>query len=162
MSDIFQEKKVLIEEIGLTLEERAGLAPLAARIYATLILSSNAGLTFDEIIEITEACKSSVSSNLNVLLQLDYVEFYTKTGDRKRYFKTSPNFVKNAMNHYGGLLKKELEVINKVRDFNKLNNPEKYYSDKIEGLLYQEYLEEQLESINQRLQDLNDLHRKSS
>ncbi|GGW26473.1 GbsR/MarR family transcriptional regulator [Arenibacter certesii] len=161
MSDVFQEKKVLIEEIGLTLEERAGLAPLAARIYATLILSSNAGLTFDEIIEITAACKSSVSSNLNVLLQLDYVEFYTKTGDRKRYFKTSPNFVKNAMSHYGSLLKKELEVINKVRTFNQLNNPEKYYSDKTVGLMYQEHLIAQLESIDQKIQEISALQNQS-
>ncbi|MCM4166530.1 hypothetical protein DHD08_02415 [Arenibacter sp. H213] len=154
---VIQEKKVLIEEIGLILSERAGLAPLAARIYATLILSSNEGLTFDEIIDITEACKSSVSSNLNVLLQLDYVEFYTKSGDRKRYFRTSPNFVKNAMKQHGNLLNKELEVINKIRDYNKLNNPDKYNNDETVGNMYQDYLVAQLESINKKVQEISDL-----
>lgn len=146
---------MLIEEIGLALEERAGLAPLATRIYASLILSSNAGLTFDEIIDITEACKSSVSSNLNVLLQLDYVEYYTKTGDRKRYFKTSKNYVKNAMKQYEDLLNKELEIVNKINDFNKLNNPEKFNKEKSVGSLFREYLIGQLDFISLKIREIS-------
>lgn len=45
MKIISKEYSLLIEEIGVVIEERADLSPLSARIYATLILASNEGLT---------------------------------------------------------------------------------------------------------------------
>ena len=69
-----KEKLKLIEEIGLRLETRLQIAPLAARIYALLTLSSYDGLTFEEIREIIGSSKSSTSVNLNVLTQLKHIE----------------------------------------------------------------------------------------
>ena len=73
------------------------LAPLAARIYAIMILSPKDGHTFDEILSITKASKSSVSTHLNHLLQLKKVEYFTKPGDRKRYFRASKRYLINTL-----------------------------------------------------------------
>src|SRR5690606_33768165 len=130
-----------------TLEYRADLAPLAARIYATLLISSNEGLTFDEIMDIVQASKSTVSNNLNILVQLNYVEYFTRPGNRKRYFKTSEFYVKNALEQYMALLNKELEIINRVDTYNKENNPEKFNHEQSIRTLFRDYLNEERDLI---------------
>jgi len=159
MQEIPQDKKQLIEEVGIMLEERSGLSPLAARIYATLILSSHDGLSFGKIIQITQASKSSVSCNLNVLVQLHYEEYYTKPGDRTRYFRTSQFYIKNTMEQQVHLIDKELEIVKKINAFNKDHNPEKFKNEKSLGILFQEYLEEHRHKINIKLKEINDFQK---
>lgn len=142
MKKITKEQSELVEEIGLVIEERADLSPLASRIYATLILASEDGLTFEDITEAHGASKSSVSNNLNVLVKLKYAEYYTKSGERKRYFKASKFYVKTAMEKYNELFEKEINVVDKINNFNKKNNPEKFKNEESVGTLYQNYLSE--------------------
>ena len=156
-----QEKRMLIEDIGMILEYRADLAPLAARIYATLLISSNEGLTFDEIIETVQASKSTVSNNLNILLQLNYVEYFTKPGNRKRYFKTSQFYVKNALEQYMALLEKEFNIINRVDTYNQKNNPEKFNKEKSVRSLFREYLNEECNLIKIKIQEIDRFQKQS-
>lgn len=134
------EYSLLTEEIGMAIEEREGLSPLSSRIYAMLILSSDEGLHFEDIIEAHQASKSAVSISLKILLKLKYVEYYTKPGERKRYFRTSKYYVKTSMEKFSESFEKEIEVVEKINAFNKKNNPEKYKNEKSVGTLYQEYL----------------------
>ena len=149
-----ESKNKLIEEVGAFLEERANLSPLAARIYATLILSSYEGLSFNAIVQQMQASKSAVSSNVNVLLQLHYINYYTKPGDRKRYFRTSQFYIENTMKQQMHLIEKELNVVTKINDFNKDYNPEKFEDEKSLGLLFQEHLENQKKTINKKLEEI--------
>lgn len=152
---------MLIEDIGMILEYRADLAPLAARIYATLLISSNEGLTFDEIIEIVQASKSTVSNNLNILVQLKYVEYFTRPGNRKRYFKTSPSYVKNALEQYMALLDNELKIVNRIDDYNKENNPEKFNHEKSIRSLFREYLNDEYNLIKEKIQEVDRFQKQS-
>ena len=140
MEDKSKEYSLLIEEVGQVIEERAGLSPLAARIYTTLILASDAGLNFEEITIFHHASKSSVSNNLNVLVKLDYVEYYTKPGERKKYFRSSPNYALNAMRKYEELFAKETAIISKINSFNAEHNSEKFIKQKSAGSLYHDFL----------------------
>jgi len=64
---------------------------LAARIIGTLIIDGcKTGLTFDELVEKMQASKSSISTNLNLLQKMDKIFYFTKVGDRKKYFKAAP------------------------------------------------------------------------
>lgn len=85
---ILKEKQKLIEELGLLLEMRLRIFPLAARVYALLSLSPYEGLTFEKIPKIIGSSKSSISVTLNVLPQLKHINYYTKSGDRKHYFRS--------------------------------------------------------------------------
>lgn len=159
--ELSQQKKKLIEDIGVLLEERANLSPLASRIYALLILSSYDGMSFEDIVNTMQASKSSVSSNLNVLLQLHYVDYHTKPGDRKRYFRTSQFYIKNTLEQQMHLIEKELKIVQKVNEFNKDNNPEKFKNEKSLGLLFEGHLEEQCTKIKQKLKEINQFEKQA-
>lgn len=137
---ITKKKQQLIEEIGQRLETRLRIAPLAARIYALLTLSSNEGLTFEEIRMIVGSSKSSTSVNLNVLIQLQLIKYYTKLGDRKRYFKIAKNFQLTALEAHQQSLKDEIELVEKINSYNKVHYPEKFINQKSLGSLTQDYL----------------------
>ena len=63
---ICKEKMDLVEKLGVHLEKREQLAPVAARILAYIILTGK--------------------THLNHLQDLKKIVYFTKTGDRKRYF----------------------------------------------------------------------------
>lgn len=72
------------------------LAPLAARILATLILTGKKGMTFDELVCNLQAGKSSISTHLDQLQLTNRIKYFTKPGDRKRYFIIDPNLILNV------------------------------------------------------------------
>ena len=84
-----KSREEIVETVGLHLEEEHNLPPLAARIYAVLILTDKDGLTFDSCLDRLNASKSSISTSLNLLVNMGLVTYFTKSGDRKRYFKTA-------------------------------------------------------------------------
>lgn len=145
-----------IGEIGLAIEERLSLSPLASRIYALLTLSSYEGLTFDEIKEITQASKSSISVNINVLIQLKYIKFYTKSSSRKRHFKVAKYFQQKYMELYHESLEKDIEMVDKINDFNKTHNPEKYVEEKSMGTITQAYFRQQQLILKETLKKMAD------
>ena len=155
---ISKEHSLLIEEIGLVIEERAALSPLSARIYATLILASDDGLTFEDIAEIHQASKSAVSNNLNILIKLEYVSYFTKPGERKRYLKASKFYVKTAIEKYSELFEKEVNIVGKINEFNKKYNPEKFKNERSGATLYQEYLTRLSEGFKKQMHEVENLH----
>ena len=66
------------------------MAPVAARILSILILTGKKGMTFEELVENLSASKSTISTHLNNLQQIDRVMYFTKSGDRKKYFIMKP------------------------------------------------------------------------
>ena len=72
--------------------ETLNLPPLSAKIYAYLIFDfERKGICFEEFVEVFSASKSSVSSNLNLLLNADLIIDFTKINERKRFFKINEN-----------------------------------------------------------------------
>ncbi len=149
-----EEKRHLIEEVGLHLEGSHKLTPLASRIYAIMILSSEEGFSFEEIMDITKASKSSVSTNINLLVQLNYVEFYTKPGDRKRYFRGTNSYLKNTLQEYFQAIEKELKLVEKINKFNKLHNPTKFIENESMGVFFQEYLATQKDNLKKTIEKM--------
>lgn len=140
MSTISKEKQQLIEELGLNIEEQLRIAPLAARIYALLVLSPIDGLTFEEIREIIQASKSSISTNLKVLTQLRYVEYHTKLGIRKRYFRIAKYFQLLSLEREIESLENQLEMVKKINAFNKEHYPKKQIGNQSLGGIMENYL----------------------
>lgn len=155
-----KEQEALVEQIGLGIEERLKLSPLASRIYALLILSSYDGLTFEEIRATIQASKSSISVNINVLVQLDYINFHTKTGDRKRYFKLAKYSSLISLENYCDSIDKELVMLDRVNSYNKDYHPEKFLNEASLGIIFQEYLIKKKELVEQTI-DLMRRFRKS-
>lgn len=84
------QKKQLVESYGLFMEKQEKLAPIAARIFATLLIDKENGSTFEELVNFLGASKSTVSTNLKTLQQSEIITYHTKPGDRKKYFTLNP------------------------------------------------------------------------
>lgn len=91
--NICKQKMALVEKLGVHLEGREQLAPVAARIMAYIILTGKKGSTFEDMVTILCASKSTISTHLNHLQDLNKIEYYTKTGDRKKYFIINKNTI---------------------------------------------------------------------
>lgn len=152
-------KEELIESLGMHFESMYQLPPLATRIYALLILTGNEGLTFEALIEATEASKSSVSTSINLLLQTQKIEYFTKPGDRKRYFRKNAHYLKNRLETYVQQVNKELRLFESTCGYMSECNKQSYEEHKNITIIYRTYLEaiktlmdttiKQLEDVNQ-------------
>lgn len=82
-----------------------GFPPLAGKIMGVFYLSEKEHLSFEEIIQQTEASKGAVSKSLNQLIQLKRVNYVvSEESHRKRLFyldtKGIIHFVKMMINNY--------------------------------------------------------------
>ncbi len=114
------EKSELIELFGIHFERLYNISPLGGRILATLVIDGcKSGLTFDTLVEKMQASKSSVSTNLNLLLKTGRIEYFTIKGDRKKYFKAAP--LSQRLKNYLTIVDGEKMLIDKLMEFRKKN-----------------------------------------
>jgi DNA-binding transcriptional regulator GbsR (MarR family) len=112
-SNTQKEREELIELFGIHFESVYNLPPLCSRILGLLIVEAcKSGLTFEQIVEKVGASKSSVSTNLNFLLKMGKIDYYTLHGDRKKYFRPSPFSERFA--NYLKILEFEKKIIDKM------------------------------------------------
>ena len=108
-----EERSELIELFGAHFERLYNLPPLAGRILATLIIDGcKSGLTFEQLVEKTQASKSSVSTNLNLLTKAEKIEYFTLVGDRKKYFKAAP--LSQRLKNYLKIIDGEKMLVDKL------------------------------------------------
>ncbi|MBI1183116.1 MarR family transcriptional regulator [bacterium] len=79
-------QRELIEKFGVFMD-RSGMSPAEGRVLGLLAVADVTELTFDEIHETLGLSKGAVSNALNRLQNLNRIEYITKPGDRKRYFR---------------------------------------------------------------------------
>lgn len=119
MKEVCQEKMRLVEKLGVHLENREKLAPVAARIMSYVILTGKKGTTFDEMVNILCASKSTISTHLSHLQDLKKIEYFTKTGDRKKYFVINKDSIVQHVD----------ELINEWQEVKELHLEIKEYKD---------------------------------
>ncbi|WP_299006334.1 transcriptional regulator [uncultured Tenacibaculum sp.] len=86
MNQVEKKKCELVEKLGIFLEQKEQMAPVAARIFSHIILTGKQGTTFEDLVLGLCASKSTISTHLNHLQDLKKITYFTKTGDRKKYF----------------------------------------------------------------------------
>lgn len=86
----------LVEELGIYYE-KTDLQPAAARIYALLMVSDRNELTFEEIYENLNISKSAASNAINLMIGTQRVEYITRPGERKRYFRCKVESLTDGM-----------------------------------------------------------------
>ncbi len=115
-----EERQEIIEMFGVHFEQLYNIPPLAARIIGTLIIDGcKTGLTFEELVEKMQASKSSISTNLNLLQKMDKISYFTKVGDRKKYFKAAP--LSQRLDNFLSLVNNEKILIEKVINYREKN-----------------------------------------
>ena len=152
-------KQRLIEELGVHFESEYSLPPLAARIFGNLVVTDEIGLTFDDCLIKRGASKSSISTSINLLLQLGMITYFTKSGDRKRYFKIADKstfFIKKLEQ---GIKKaaNESKMIQKVAKYDQEYNAEKYNSNKEKIDAYMSCLDQNEVTCREAIEELKKL-----
>lgn len=116
-----KQKKELIEQLGVQLENDK-LAPLAARVMATLILNGKQGVTFEQLVNELNASKSTISTHLEQLQATNRIKYFTKTGERKRYFIINPDLMLNVIDEMIAKWETETKIHEKILDYKKSHN----------------------------------------
>lgn len=113
------KKERLVEKLGVYIEHKESIAPLAARILATLILQGKKGTTFDSLVCELNASKSTISTHLNTFQVAERVTYYTKSGDRKKYFVLNPNDLVKSIEEMIARWKDEKKLHMEIMDYKK-------------------------------------------
>jgi DNA-binding transcriptional regulator GbsR (MarR family) len=91
------DKENFLNLLAQMLEQDHQLSPLGAKIYALLIIADQKFYTFNEIVALTNASKSFVSTQLKELLDRNKIVFENKDDSRKRFFKTNQHYVNDML-----------------------------------------------------------------
>lgn len=79
------KRQIFIEEAGL-LFEQIGITRMAGRICGLMMITDKELVSFNEITEILNASKSSISNNVKLLINLGFIKMVTIPTDRKTYY----------------------------------------------------------------------------
>lgn len=161
MTDIVKERETLIEMFGVHFENYFNFSPLSGRILGSLIVKNDAkGLTFDDLVLSLGASKSSISTNLNLLLKMKKIEYYTFPGDRKKYYKTS-SFSSRMQNHLSMVLD-EKKLVEGMIDYRKKTSEidGEGYRDLEKIKIYQEHVIEFEKFLNTTIKKLEKVENK--
>lgn len=112
----------LVEKLGVHIEKREQLAPVAARILSYTILTGKKGCTFEDMVNILCASKSTISTHLNHLQDLNKIEYFTKTGDRKKYFIINKDMVVHHVDNLMNEWKEVRELHQEIRTYKETVN----------------------------------------
>lgn len=122
VEELENQRDQLIEELGVIIERKDQLAPVAARILSTLILTGQEGITFDRLVQSLNASKSTVSTHLDQLQTSNKIKYFTKPGDRKRYFIVNPNITFDVIDEMTARWEMEKAVHQKILEYKTLSN----------------------------------------
>ncbi|MBC7485969.1 MAG: MarR family transcriptional regulator [Cytophagaceae bacterium] len=98
-------QKRLIEKLGVFFEGQ-GRTPAEARIIGLLLVADQLEMTLEEIQHTLGISKSAVNNAINVLMLTQQLEYVTKPGDRKKYYKSK---IEQWMSHVEEHVEKALE-----------------------------------------------------
>ena len=152
MNEVCKQKHDLIERLGVIIEQKDQLAPLAARILSYIILTGKVGTTFEDLVHKLCASKSTISTHLNHLADLKRIVYFTKTGDRKKYYTINQDSILQSIDAMmdSWLTQKELHL--EIKDYkehsNKSNRDEVSNFDLEFHINYIQFLDEVTQSVS--------------
>ena len=127
------------------------LPPLASKIYSYLIFDfDKVGITFDEFVEVFSASKSSISTNLNLLINSELIIDVNKMDERKRYFFANDDYKKIRFEKIVQKMQDELKLLDDLKNFRKTEHKED--DERIE--VYKSLLNKNIVNIQESLNKL--------
>lgn len=160
MSNIQEEKEELIEMFGIHFETHHRFSPLSARILSLLIVENcRPGLTFDDLVLKLGASKSSVSTNLTLLLKMGKLEYFTVSGDRKKYYR--PASFGSRMRTYLQIVLDEKKMVDRMVTYkNKIAKTDSEFINLEMLKVYQEHVEDFKGFLNNTIKKLDKIENK--
>ncbi len=138
------------------------LPPLSSKIYSYMTFDiEKRGVTFDELLNFFSVSKSSISSNINLLLQQKLIVHIHREDERKRFYYINPEFSKIRFGEILKRLEQEIAIVKKLKEFKDQhckNANCKEYSEQY--LIYKNFLEKGIENFKDTLIKLSTVYEK--
>ena len=132
MRQSLELNKEIFREMVKFYGETLNIPPLAAKIYAYLIFDfEKKGICFDEFVHVFEVSKSSVSANINLLLNAKLINDFNTITERKRFFRINENYINIRFEEIISKMKKEISILDQLNEFRKSKNQEEIQKFKI-------------------------------
>ncbi|CAM3423487.1 transcriptional regulator [Empedobacter stercoris] len=105
------------------LEKTYKFPPLTAKLQAYMVLESNEeGFTFEELLEVFNVSKSSLSNSINYLLSMKHIEYINKINSRKRYFRLNFNYLIEKLDFLYDMISQDIVFTDRIKEHKMLNN----------------------------------------
>ena len=158
-----EDKKQLIRDFSNYFETTQKFPPLISKIYAYLLLDcEKKGVTFDELVEVLNASKSSVSNSLNFLTQLKYIEYFTKLDERKRLYRIVPDNIVLRLQSIQEMLNNEKELTRRLMDYKLKRHKNPKEPSVLKSGIYIEHLELAVNQLTETINKLKSLNQNTS
>lgn len=102
------ERLGYVEEFGLSFEG-FGLPRMVGRVLGALMVSEAQELSAEEIAELLSASRGSISTATRSLVQMGLAQRFSKTGERRDYFRVKPGA-------WQGLMRREIDALGSFRE----------------------------------------------
>ena len=102
------ERISFIEESGMFFEN-IGMTRIAGRIIGYLMVTDKEMISFDELTQVLQASKSSISTNVRALIQTRFIKAISQPGDRKTYYVLSSDI------NWGDYIRKRAYELDRLR-----------------------------------------------
>lgn len=83
---IDKEKQEFIEEMARTCEQAFGLSRMGGRVWGTLLLTEEDYLSSEDLMELINASRGSVSTMVRLLERVGFIKRVSIPGDRRHYY----------------------------------------------------------------------------
>ena len=113
--DVRDELLHFVEEMALYFEE-TGSTRSVGRIIGWLLVSNPPYQTMNELVEVLQISRSSLSPAMRTLIQLGLVQRFTIPGDRRDYYRMAPGVWKNALQQRNSQVTRMRELAEKGLD----------------------------------------------
>lgn len=153
MDKIEKTRCELVEKLGIHMEKKEQLAPVAARIFSYIVLNGKQGVTFDELVTNLCASKSTISTHLNHLQDLKKIEYFTKSGDRKKYFIANRHTILQGISEMVAQWEYEKELHIDIMEYKKNVNKTR----KLENMFDLSFHESFIEFLDGAISSINKL-----
>lgn len=105
------------------LEKTYKFPPLTAKLQAYMVLeSTEEGFTFEELLEVFNVSKSSLSNSINYLLSMKHIEYINKINSRKRYFRLNFNYLIEKLDFLYDMISQDIVFTDRLKEHKMLNN----------------------------------------
>lgn len=138
------------------LEKTYKFPPLTAKLQAYMVLESNEeGFTFEELLEVFNVSKSSLSNSINYLLSMKHIEYINKINSRKRYFRLNFNYLTEKLDFLFEMISQDIVFTNRIKEHKTANNTlSKNEKNRVIDI-YLDHLNQTKELLDDTIQKIN-------
>jgi DNA-binding transcriptional regulator GbsR (MarR family) len=152
-------KSDLYEELTAHYKELYKLPPLASKVFSYFLVDSGQNeYSFDDLVEKFQVSKSSMSSTLHMLSQYDFISQINKIGDRKTYYKITPQHLCIRLKRIKKNLEQEKILTEKLIQLHS-KQQEKINPISVEKVnIYTNHLENSIQGLTQTIEKIEKLN----